>query len=82
MRVIRFRRLSDGERLVKGPGGIVFDFGWEIALSEADLARKLDGDMAEVHMPAKPWYVRLWRRFRPLRGVDLTPVPCPLSPVP
>ena len=75
MRVIRFRRLSDRKRFVEGPAGIVYDFGWEIAFSEADLARKLDGEMAEVHMPAKPWYVRLWRLLFPLRGLHLTPDP-------
>lgn len=22
------------------------------------------------YMPAKPWYVRLWRKFFPLRGIE------------
>ena len=62
-RLIRFRRLSRPD----GP--------WEIAFDEAHLYAKLDGEMAEVRMPAKPWYVRLWRRVFPPRAIDL-----PLTP--
>jgi hypothetical protein len=58
MRVIRFRRLRSKR--------------WEIAFNEAQLHEKLNGEMAEVIMPAKPWYVRLWRRQFPLRGEDRT----------
>lgn len=53
MKFIRFRRLNS--------------HFWEIARTEAELHLKLDGEIAEVIMPAKPWYVRLWRRFFPMR---------------
>jgi hypothetical protein len=43
---------------------------WESAQDEKELEAKLDGDMAEIHMPAKPWYVRLWRKVGPLRFVE------------
>ena len=38
-------------------------FYWEIAFNEKHLNEKLSGDMAEVIMPAKPWWYRLWIRF-------------------
>jgi len=59
MKYIRFRRLNRKN--------------WEIARDEDELHAKLDGEMAEVVMPAKPWYVRLWRRVRPLRAVECGP---------
>ena len=49
MNVIRFRRL-DSDR-------------WEIAFSEDHLFQKLDGNMAEVIMPAKPLLCQLWMRL-------------------
>jgi len=52
LKVIRFRRLQNSH--------------WEIALTEKELWIKLNGDMAEIIMPAKPWFVRLWRRIFPL----------------
>jgi len=54
MKVIRFRRLSGD--------------AWEIAFNEAYLRSKLNGDLAEVIMPAKPWFVRLWRKLFLLFG--------------
>lgn len=60
MKHIRFRRL--------------YKTNWEIARDERELHAKLDGDMAEIIMPAKPWYVRLWRKVRPLRGIELRPL--------
>ncbi len=54
MKVIRFRRLSN-------------DY-WEIAFNEAHLNDKLDGEFAYIIMPAKPWYVQLWRKLFPCRG--------------
>lgn len=47
MKLIRFRRLGNEY--------------WEIAFNQEHLNSKLNGDMAEVIMPAKPWHVRLWR---------------------
>ena len=55
-RIIRFRRLG------RSVGEIAFD--------ERELFSKLDGDMAEIIMPAKPLIVRLWRRIRPLRMIE------------
>ncbi|OGT59904.1 MAG: hypothetical protein A3E01_10700 [Gammaproteobacteria bacterium RIFCSPHIGHO2_12_FULL_63_22] len=52
--LIRFRRLGS-ER-------------WEIAFSERHLHEKLDGEMAEVEMPAKPWLTRLWLKVCPMRA--------------
>lgn len=43
---------------------------WEIAFSETEMNAKLDGDMAEIIDPGKPWYVQLWRRFFPLKMVE------------
>jgi hypothetical protein len=63
MRIIRFRRLSRPPQIVQG----IKIWHWEIALSEEDLFEKLGGEMAEVIMPAKPWYIRLWRVFFPMR---------------
>lgn len=60
VRIIRFQRASN--------------FGtpwWEIAFDEEHLQAKLDGEMAEVIMPAKPLVVRLWRRLFPLRTVEV-----------
>jgi hypothetical protein len=57
MKVIRFRRLYKKK--------------WEIAFHEDDLRSKLGGEVAEVIMPAKPWWIRLWRRFFPVRCIDV-----------
>ena len=56
MKLIRFRRLHKNT--------------WEIAFNEKHLFEKLDGDMAEIIMPAKAWPIRLWRLFFPLRGIE------------
>ena len=55
-KLIRFRRL--------------WKRNWEIAFNEDHLWWKLDGEMAEIIMPAKSWPVRLWRRFFPLKGIE------------
>lgn len=65
MNVIKFRRLSAPIRVVNG----VKIQQWEIAFNEEHLQAKLNGEMAEVIMPAKPWYIRLWRVFFPLRAI-------------
>lgn len=44
---------------------------WEIARNEQELWAKLDGEMAEIIIPAKAWYVRLWRIFFPLKMVEV-----------
>ena len=57
MKLIRFRRL-DSDR-------------WETASSEQHLYQKLDGEMAEIIMPAKPIWVQLWRKLFPLKGIEM-----------
>lgn len=49
MKVIRFRRLNKKN--------------WEIAFSQEHLNLKLNGDMAEIIVQAKPWYVRLYLKL-------------------
>jgi hypothetical protein len=66
--LIRFRRLNRPATLVNG----VTTHIWEIAFNEQDLQTKLNGDMAEVMMPAKPWYVRLWRWIFPDAGQSMS----------
>ena len=56
MKVIRFRRL--------------YNTHWEIAFNEAELNKKLNGEMAEIIMPAKPWWIRLLWRFFPPRCIE------------
>lgn len=66
MKLIRFRRLSSPVNIVNG---VIIEH-WETALSQEDLWCKLNGEMAEIIMPAKPWYVRLWRKFFPLKAIN------------
>ena len=83
MKVIRFRRLSTKPEIVyhKVRVGTIYEgvieylmpvmeVQWEIALSEEQLWAELDGEMAEIVMPAKSWIVRLWRYFFPLKGIE------------
>ena len=56
MKIIRFKR--EGSKY------------WEIAFNEKHLAAKLNGDMATVIMPAKNIFIRLYRIFFPLKGID------------
>ena len=59
MRVIRFFRWNED---TKNYGATRNGFlRGEIALNETELWRKLDGQMALVQMPAKPWWIRLYR---------------------
>lgn len=57
MRVWRFRILGQEK--------------WQVAFSEEHLAEKLDGRQAEIMVPGKPWYVQLYRRFFPLKGIEV-----------
>jgi len=65
MKVIRFIRLEPPKEDSCWPfwSGIAFD--------EETLHYKLDGGMAEVWMPGKPLYVRLWRKLFPPRKIDV-----------
>lgn len=67
MKLIKFRRLNRPERIENGVNIIT----WEIAFNEKHLREKLNGDMAEIIMPAKPWWVILWRRFFPLKFTEI-----------
>ena len=58
MKTIRFRRLNKTL--------------WEIAFNEKHLFEKLDGDTAEIIMPEKSFLVRLWRRFFPVKCINLS----------
>ena len=50
---------------------VVPDGHWEIAFNESHLRQKLNnGDMAEIIMPEKPWFVRLWIWLFPLRELS------------
>lgn len=85
-KLIKFRRLSRKpqilNRAIRAHGIPEFDiptrtfirpvkvFWWEIAFSEDHLFAKLDGEMAEVIMPPKHLFVRIWRRFFPLKGIE------------
>lgn len=84
MRIIRFRRLSREPEMMQQEvihfriDGRVDEYyrtvevwHWEIAFSEAELWAELDGEMAEIIIPAKAWYVRLWRIFFPLKMVEV-----------
>ncbi len=63
MKLIYFQRLPikkeyrNGIRIIRK----------EVAFNEKDLYKKLNGDTAIVEMPAKPWYIQLWRKFFPLK---------------
>lgn len=59
--LIRFRRLNRPTEVIDG----VSVQTWEVAFSQRDLNAKLNGEVAEICMPAAPWYVRLWRMFFP-----------------
>lgn len=58
MKWIRFRRIGAAH--------------WEVARDEKHLQAKLGSDLADVRMPAKPWYVRLWRMAWPLRMEEIS----------
>ena len=57
MKIIRFRRLYNNY--------------WEIAFNEKHLYSKLNGEIAEIIIPAKNWYIRLWRFFFPLKFKEM-----------
>lgn len=71
--LIRFRRLNRPTEVIDG----VSVQTWEVAFSQRDLNAKLNGEVAEICMPAAPWYVRLWRicfPLTPLEGIiDMEP---------
>ena len=73
MKLIKFRRMINDNgvwRINKLPDVITDGlsiFHWEIALDQNDLYNKLNGDMAEIIMPAQPFYSRLFRKIFPLK---------------
>ena len=60
LRLIKFRRLENN------PRGL-----WEIAFSEEELFEKLNGEFAEIKMPGKCLAVRVYRKFFPLKGIEI-----------
>ena len=67
MRIITFERLPIKREVIDG----VEIIRKEIAFNEEDLRKKLNGDMAIVDMPAKPFFIRIWRKFFPLKGIHI-----------
>lgn len=63
MKLIKFRRLHRSS-VVRN--GVLIEV-WEIAFNEKHLYAKLNGDMTEIIMPRKAWYVQLWRKIFPLK---------------
>lgn len=66
MKLIKFRRLN---RPVEIRASVAIR-RFEIAFNERHLHAKLDGEMAEIHMPAKGVLTRLWRKVFPLQGIS------------
>ena len=80
MKLIKFRRLyqeKDGtwncNKFRDILGNVVPDGFkvYQIAFDEQHLWQKLNGEMAEIIMPAKPWYVQLYRKFFPLKFTEI-----------
>lgn len=77
-KLIRFRRLNKSgsyghnitAKSAEGKYNILISF-WEIAFNIDHLHYKLNGEMAEIIMPAKPLIIRIWRYFFPLRGLEM-----------
>jgi len=57
MKVIRFKRLNKNK--------------WEIARNEKDLHKKLNGECAEIIMPDKNIFIRLYRKFFPMKFIEM-----------
>jgi CII-binding regulator of phage lambda lysogenization HflD len=63
MKLIKFKRLN-GKAPISKRFGVEM---WEIAFNKKQLHQKLNGDTAEIVMPAKSWFVQLWRKVFPLK---------------
>ncbi len=66
MKPIKFRRMVKDEYGVwrMPPPNIINGIDWqvwEIAFDERHLRLKLNGDMAEIIMPPKPFWYRFWK---------------------
>ncbi len=57
MEKIQFRRLNSTR--------------WETATNEPDLWQQLDGETAEIIMPAKPWWFRLFCKLFPPKEIKM-----------
>lgn len=66
MRIWKFHRLSV-KPIVRG--GVRIQYR-EIAFSEEMMHAKLDGEMACIDAPAKPFYVRWWRMIFPPKAIE------------
>ena len=80
-KIYKFRKLPPKIEIVKTKtpfGGriLYWDFQleyWEFATSEVGMFDKMDGtSQYEVIDPGKPWHTRLWRRFFPLKGKEMS----------
>lgn len=69
MKIIKFKRDSR-KNWIKKVNGVIIDYGWEIALSEKELWKKLNGEMAEIIMPEKNLIIRLYRKIFPLKCIE------------
>jgi len=63
MKIIKFRRISNPIQNIQGTN---LEF-WEIAFSQKHLNEKLNGELAEVIMPAESIFVQFWRKIFPLK---------------
>jgi hypothetical protein len=71
VKLIKFRRIPLVDGIYRADLAFTNE-QWEIAFSERELHMKLEGNMAEVKMPAKPWFVRLWRKLFPLKFKEIS----------
>ena len=67
MKIIKFRRLSNPIQNIQGTN---FEI-WEIAFSQKHLNEKLNGEFAEIIMPAESIFVQFWRKIFPLKEIKL-----------
>jgi len=67
MKIIKFRRLSNPIQNTQGTNLEI----WEIAFSQKHLNEKLNGELAEVIMPAKSIVVQFWRKIFPLKEIKV-----------
>ena len=79
IRLIRFRRLNQPQETIKAIhhcyDGTIYEDSipiqrWGIAFNKEHLFSKLNGDMAEIEMPAKSWCQRLWLKIHPMKAIN------------
>lgn len=65
MKIIKFRRLSNPIQNTQGTNLEI----WEIAFSQKHLNQKLNGEFAEIIMPAELIFVQFWRKIFPPKEI-------------